>query len=170
MTFGTPISLDEFVKEHPRVLSTAFEDRKADLQRLGDLVMREISSALPVTPVTLVARIFADHAASSEVAEQVIVADIERYKRDWSNRVWIMREKSPSDIWRAGREILVLRHLVDVVVGGWRWNPEQTLLRDYYANSLMTFDEVQRRGWLERSERAALDPSPATMPVPAVRN
>ncbi len=149
VTFGTPISVDEFVKSYPAVLSSSFDERKPDLQRLADSVMRELSSALPVTPVTLIARIFADHAATTEVAEQVIIADIERYKRDWSNRVWIMREKTASDIWRAAREVLLLRRLIEVVVGGWRWNPSELLLRDYYANSLLTFEEVQRRGWPE---------------------
>jgi glycerol-3-phosphate O-acyltransferase len=170
VTFGTPVSVDQFVKEHPRVLSNAFEDRKADLQRLADQVMREISSAIPVTPVTLLARVFADHAKSSEVAEQVIVADIERYKREWTGRVWLMREKSASDIWRAGREILLLRYLIEVVVGGWRWNPDELLIRDYYANSLLTFDEVQRRGWPERGIREEAAASAPPLATPAVRN
>jgi hypothetical protein len=28
------------------------------------------------------------------------------------------------------------------------------MLRDYYANALMTFDEVKRRGWPERPSRS----------------
>jgi len=34
--------------------------------------------------------------------------------------------------------------------GAWRWNPGELMLRDYYANSLLTFEEVKRRGWPER--------------------
>ena len=153
VTFGTPVSIDEFVKAHPDVLAAKFEDRKPHLQQLANTIMSEISGALPITPVTLVARIFADH--PTEVAEQVIVADIERYKQLWADRVWLMREKAASEIWRAARELLLLRHLIEVVIGGWRWNPAEILLRDYYANSLMTFEEVERRGWPERPVRSA---------------
>ncbi|HEX2120517.1 MAG TPA: hypothetical protein VHL59_02645 [Thermoanaerobaculia bacterium] len=32
----------------------------------------------------------------------------------------------------------------------WRWNPDELLLRDYYANALMPFAEVKKRGWPER--------------------
>ena len=48
--------------------------------------------------------------------------------------------------------LLVLESIsgVPVIEEAWQWNPRETLLRDYYANSLMTFDEVKRRGWPER--------------------
>ncbi|MBK5260561.1 MAG: 1-acyl-sn-glycerol-3-phosphate acyltransferase [Thermoanaerobaculia bacterium] len=151
VTFGTPISVDDFAAAHPGLLAATFEERKPDMQRLAETVMNEISAALPVTPVALVARIFSDRSDRSEVAEQEIIAAIEAYRADWSERVWLMRERSASEIWRAARDILQLRHLIDVVVGGWRWNPNELLLRDYYANSLATFEEVKRRGWKERS-------------------
>lgn len=154
VTFGTPISVDDFIAAHPAILSPDFEQRKPDLQRLAEVVMGEISSALPITPVTLAARVFSDYADRSEISEQEIVAAIERYRLSWSERLWLMREKNAADIWRAAREILVLRHLIEVIVGGWRWNPAQILLRDYYANSLLTFDEVKRRGWPERSSKS----------------
>jgi hypothetical protein len=113
---------------------------------------------LPVTPVALVARIFSDHGSRSEVSEQEIIAAIEHYRREWADRVWLMRERSASDIWRAAREILVLRHLIEVVVGGWRWNGKEAILRDYYANSLLSFEEVKKRGWPERNrESQAID-------------
>ncbi len=32
----------------------------------------------------------------------------------------------------------------------WQWNPNEILLRDYYANALMRFEEVKARGWPER--------------------
>jgi glycerol-3-phosphate O-acyltransferase len=50
VSFGNPISVDDFVRDHPGVLAQRFEDRKADLQKMADLIMTEISSALPVTP------------------------------------------------------------------------------------------------------------------------
>lgn len=164
VTFGTPISVDDFARAHPQILSPAFEDRKPELQALAEVIMREISNALPITPVTLVARVFAERPERTEISEQEIVAAIEGYRQTWKHRVWLLREKSATDIWRAAREVLVLRHLIDVVVGGWRWNPQQLPLRDYYANSLLTFDEVKQRGWLDRRR----DPAAEVGAAPAV--
>ena len=78
----------------------------------------------------------------------------------------LLREKSGAEAWRAARQILELRRLIQpaqrwrsdlfegegvpVLEDAWQWNPDQFLLRDYYANSLLTFAEVKQRGWRER--------------------
>jgi glycerol-3-phosphate O-acyltransferase len=163
VTFGAPISVDAFVRQHPEVLSHRFEDRKPYLQRLAETVMNEISTAIPVTPVTLVASIFAERPV---LTEEQIVAEIERRRSEWQNRPWLLREKTAAEIWKAAKFVLELRRLLKPVErwhddlfdrGGipsiedaWQWNPEQILLRDYYANSLLTFDEVKARGWPDR--------------------
>ena len=41
---------------------------------------------------------------------------------------------------------------VPIIEEAWQWNPREILLRDYYANSLMTFEEVKGRGWPERKK------------------
>ncbi|MGZ8868291.1 MAG: 1-acyl-sn-glycerol-3-phosphate acyltransferase, partial [Thermoanaerobaculia bacterium] len=156
VTFGTPVSVDEFARQHPALLAETFDERKPAMQQLAETVMREISAALPLTPVTLIARVFADHADRSEVSEQEIVAAVDAYRSRWADRVWLMRERSASDIWRAARDILLLRHLIEVVVGGWSWNAAEIPLRDYYANSLLTFEEVKLRGWTERKRESQL--------------
>jgi len=164
VTFGTPIAVDEFVSEHPAILAPVYDDRKAALTELAERVMQEISNALPVTPVTLLARIFAD--AGEPITEVEIVEAIDRYRETWRDRVWLLREKTGEAIWRAARPVIELRHLIEpaerwrsdlfegsgvpVIEEAWRWNPRETLLRDYYANSLMPFDEVKQRGWPER--------------------
>ncbi|MGZ5475392.1 MAG: 1-acyl-sn-glycerol-3-phosphate acyltransferase [Thermoanaerobaculia bacterium] len=150
VTFGTPISVDEFIRSHPAVLAADFEQRKPDLQRLADEVMNEISAATPITPVPLAARIFIEHPAP-EIPEEQIVQEIARYRERWSSRVWSLREITPAEIWIAARDLLLFRRLIEAVDGGWRWNPAELLLRDFYANSLLTFDEVKRRGWPERA-------------------
>ncbi|HUP47891.1 MAG TPA: 1-acyl-sn-glycerol-3-phosphate acyltransferase, partial [Thermoanaerobaculia bacterium] len=147
VTFGTPISVDEFAREHASLLADTFEERKPAMYRLAETVMTEISAAFPLTPVTIVARVFAGHSGRSELSEQEIVTAIERYRSEWGHRVWLMRERAAADIWRAAREILVLRHLIEGVAGGWRWAEGEITLRDYYAGSLLTFDQVKRRGW-----------------------
>lgn len=164
VTFGKPVSVDDFIAAHPEVLALSFDDRKAALQEFAESVMREISAAVPVTPVALVATILKQPHTDAE-----IVAEIARYREQWSDRVWLLREKTPQDIWRLAREILSLRRLVQpaerwrsdlfdgsgvpVIEEAWQWNPNETLLRNYYANSLLTFDEVKHRGWPERPKK-----------------
>ena len=164
VTFGTPIAVDEFVHEHPAILSPSYDGRKAALTELAELVMTEISNALPVTPVTLLARIFADHPGEPLTDAEIIDA-IDAYREAWHDRVWLLREKTGDAIWRAARNVVDLRHLIQpaerwrsdlfegsglpVIEEAWQWNPRELLLRDYYANSLMTFGEVKHRGWPE---------------------
>jgi glycerol-3-phosphate O-acyltransferase len=163
VSFGQPISIDEFIRAHPNVLAQSYEDRKADLQRLADMVMNEISNAQAVTPVTLVATIFRRH---DTVTERQILGELETLRDEYRDRPWLLREKTPKEVWAAARHVLELRHLIapaeqwaDDLFGeggvpeledAWQWNPSEHLLRDYYANALLPFERVKQRGWPER--------------------
>lgn len=167
VSFGTPVSVDAFIRDHPNVLSVRFDERKGDLQKLADVVMTEISNALPVTPVTLVATIFAGH---ETVTETEILRELGRLRELHRDR-WLLREKTPREVWKAAKHVLELRHLIVPVErwkddlfdrGGipeiedaWRWNAEELLLRDYYASSLLSYEKVKARGWPERPKRDA---------------
>jgi len=160
VSFGAPVSIDEFVRAHPAVLAEPFESRKAELQRLAELIMSEISKALPVTPVTLIATAFTRR---DVLTEREMLREIARLREEWRERTWLLREKTPAEIWKAARQVLELRRLLVPVEqwhdelfdqGGmptledaWQWNPEQRLLRDYYANALVPFEAVKQRGW-----------------------
>jgi glycerol-3-phosphate O-acyltransferase len=163
VSFGHPISVDDFIREHPAVLSTNFEERKPGLQALAELVMSEISHALAVTPVTLVATLFG---RTRVMTETDIVHGLEGLREEFRDRPWLMREKTAKEIWKAAKFVLELRHLIVPVEqwrddlfdeGGvpsiedaWQWNPNEVVLRDYYANALMPFEAVKARGWPER--------------------
>jgi glycerol-3-phosphate O-acyltransferase len=167
VTFGAPVSVDDFIRQHPAILAPEFDDRKTSMTELAELVMTEISNALPVTPVTLLARIFADR-PDTPLTDGEIVDAIDGYRSTWRSRVWLLREKTGEEIWRAARRVVELRHLIQpaerwrsdlfegsgvpVIEEAWQWNPREALLRDYYANSLMTFEEVKRRGWPDRKK------------------
>lgn len=153
VTFGTPVVVDDFIKEHPSLLAHTFEERKGALTQLAELVMDEISRALPLTPVTLVARLFTQR---ETWRESELAAALERERAAFADRVWLTREKTGTEIWNAAREILAIRHLIVERDGLWSWNADEPMLRDYYANSLLTFEEVKRRGWPEkkRDEKA----------------
>jgi glycerol-3-phosphate O-acyltransferase len=168
VSFGTPVVVDEFARQHPGLLAPEFEARKPHLQELAERVMREISAALPVTPVSLVARVLTERPVATEAE---IIHDIDAYFSRWRDRVWLIREKTGREIWAAARKVLELRHLIQpaekwrsdlfqgegvpIIEDAWQWNPRETLLRDYYANSLLTFDEVKQRGWPERRQAVA---------------
>ncbi len=153
VTFGTPVSVDDFIRDHPQVLSEAFGMRKEHLQKLAEKVMVEISNAFPVTPVTAVARLFAN-AAGEPLEEEAIIAALDSWRRTSSQSKWLLREKAAAEVWEIGRGVLQLRGLIETTPDGrWRWRPGEELLRDYYANALLTFDEVKRRGWPERKAR-----------------
>ncbi|HJQ40581.1 MAG TPA: 1-acyl-sn-glycerol-3-phosphate acyltransferase [Thermoanaerobaculia bacterium] len=163
VTFGNPVLVDDFIRDHPDVLAPAFDDRKNALQQLAEVVMTEISDAIPVTPVTAVATLFARHGV---MTEEQLFAGIAKLREEWSDRPWLLREKTPQEIWKAAHFVLALRHLIVPVEqwhddlfdrGGileiedaWQWNPEEQLLRDYYANALLPFADVKRRGWPQR--------------------
>lgn len=161
VTFGEPLSVDDFVREHPNLLAAGFEARKPELRALAGAMMKRISAAIPVTPVTLAARIFTE--SPSPLTDAEIAAKIEALRKSARARSWRLRETTGEETWRAARRILELRRLivpaerwrsdlfegegVPVVEDAWQWNPEEILLRDYYANSLRSFEEVQQRGW-----------------------
>jgi len=147
VTFGTPIIVDDFIKEHPALMANTFDERKESLNALAELVMTEISRALPLTPVALVARLFTQRETWSDAD---MCEALERERASFSDRVWLTREKTGAEIWKAAREILSIRHLIEERDGLWSWNAHEPMLRDYYANSLLTFEEVKRRGWPER--------------------
>ena len=181
VTFGTPLSIDDFVREHPQALAESFEERKEALQELAERVMTEISNAIPVTPVTLAARIFGEE---QTLTDAEMLARIEHYRNVWRDRPWLLREKTPAEIWRAARRLLELRHLIEpaqrwrsdlfegegvpVIEDAWQWNAKEILLRDYYANALMPFTDVKRRGWPQRGFHASVTPpSEATAASPS---
>jgi hypothetical protein len=119
-----------------------------------------------VTPVTLVASVFRRRPLLSE---SELLAELATLRETFRDRPWLLREKTPKEIWKAARQVLELRHLIapaerwgDALFGeggapeledAWQWNPQEHLLRDYYANALMTFEEVRGRGWPERKPR-----------------
>ena len=159
VSFGRPLCVDDFVRDHPSLLAASFDERKEALQRLAEAVMTEISGAMPVTPVPLVASVFA--ARGGALSDGEMAAEIERRMEEGHGRPWLLRERTGAEVWKAARKVLELRHLIVPVerwrddlfdTGGvpsiedaWQWNPDETLLRDYYANSLLPFGEAKER-------------------------
>src|SRR5947209_13610400 len=136
VSFGEPIAVDAFIRDHPSILSPDFEQRKPELRALADSVMHAISAALPVTPVTLAARIFSE--SREPLTDAEIVVRMDGYRDRWRDRIWLLRENNGTDMWRYARRILELRRLitpaqrwrsdlfegegVPVLEEAWQWN------------------------------------------------
>lgn len=150
VSFGEPILVDDVIRDHPTLLSAGFEERKPALHLLAAAVMTSISNVLPPTPVSMAATIFSRHAATEAVSDATLSAGMGSLRDEWAGRVWLLRETDGEGLWAAARELLLLRHLVQRVEGGWQWAPNQILLRDYYANSTRSFEEIAKRGWPQR--------------------
>lgn len=171
VSFGEPVDVDAFIRNHPAILSPDFEQRKGDLRALADSVMDAISAALPITPATLAARIFSE--SRDPLTDDEMIERMDGYRERWRDRVWLLREKNGEEMWRAAKWILELRHLIEpaerwrsdlfagagvpVVEEAWQWNPAEILIRDYYANSLVSFAEVKQRGWPERDHQKLME-------------
>jgi glycerol-3-phosphate O-acyltransferase len=171
VSFGEPVDVDAFIRSHPAILSPDFERRKGDLRALADSVMDAISAALPITPVSLAARIFSE--SRDPLTDDEMTERMDGYRERWRDRIWLLREKNGEEMWRAAKWILELRHLIEpaqrwrsdlfagegvpVVEEAWQWNPAEILIRDFYANSLISFAEVKKRGWPERDHQKLLE-------------
>lgn len=152
VSFGKPVRLDDFIRDHPDILSESFETRKPHLAELGRTIMRSISDAYPLTPVAVVASVFSAHPAGEWIDEHTLVTGINDARASrFVDRVWMAREGSGSEIWAEARLVLELRHLIEAKDGQWRWSPRELTLLEYYTNSTLPFDEVETRGWRERS-------------------
>src|SRR6266852_9728963 len=81
VSFGEPIDVDRFIRDHPSILSPDFEQRKGDLRALAESVMDEIAAALPITPVTLAARIFSE--ARGPLTDDEMIERMDGYRERW---------------------------------------------------------------------------------------
>ena len=152
VSFGEPIVVDEFIERHPEILSTEWDEKKPHLRELASNVMRQISRSLPVTPVPVIAAIFAK-AGDQPISEARLIEEIRSFQSEIGERAWHLRESAPDRIWESARQVLELRALVIESEGFWRWNPEELVIRDFYASSLVSFDEAMRRREAEESVR-----------------
>lgn len=143
VSFGEPIVVDEFLREHPDLLDESWEKRKPPLEELARRVMDEISRSLPITPVCAVASIFRE-AGPTPLAEAALVERLGAIQSEWSDRGWYLRETGPTRAWETARRVLELRGLIRRSEAGWRWDEHELALRDYYANALVTFEEAMR--------------------------
>ncbi|HUF18623.1 MAG TPA: 1-acyl-sn-glycerol-3-phosphate acyltransferase [Thermoanaerobaculia bacterium] len=139
VSFGEPILVDDVIREDHALVADTFDERKPAMKRLAGRIMESISAALPVTPVPVVASVFA--ASGGALSESEVIQAVREFRTRVSDRVWLTGEQTAEEIWEAAKRLLLLRHLIEERSAGWCWNPDEILLRDYYANALVPYGE-----------------------------
>jgi glycerol-3-phosphate O-acyltransferase len=134
VNFGAPLSMRER-SLNPRTLSE--EQRRREVEALGEELMRRVKSIIPVLPVALVARVFVD-AGQRSLEELEVKADafllMQRLAAGQA-LVYLPRGNQDYAI-EVGLRMLVLRRIALEESGLYRANPDEHAIMAYYANSI----------------------------------
>jgi glycerol-3-phosphate O-acyltransferase len=138
VSFGRPLSLREYLRDRAidlRALSA--EQRFAEIERLGQRLMREVGRVIPALPVSLVATamLAAGERGLSSLEIKGAVYDLMQRLRAAGGHVHIPRQDEEYAV-EVGLRMLTLRRLVELKDGVYRANPKETALLAYYANSI----------------------------------
>ena len=138
VSFGRPLSLREYLRDRAidlRALSG--EQRFAEIERLGQRLMREVGRVIPALPVSLVATamLAAGERGLSSLEIKGVVYDLMQRLRAAGGHVHIPRQDEEYAV-EVGLRMLTLRHLVELKDGVYRVNPKETALLAYYANAI----------------------------------
>jgi glycerol-3-phosphate O-acyltransferase len=138
VSFGEPISLRAYLAERSMDFRTLpVERRNAEIERLGNRLMEGVGRVVPALPVSLVSTVLLDAGAQPVSLFDVkarVAGVIERLER-FGAYVHIPRADRDYAI-EVGLRMLRLRHLVREEDGGYRAEPKELLLLQYYANAI----------------------------------
>jgi glycerol-3-phosphate O-acyltransferase len=136
--FGRPLSLREYLRDRAidiRALSS--EQRHAEIDGLGQRLMREVGRVVPVLPVSLVATaiLAAGERGLSSLELKGAVFDLMQRLTAAGAHVHIPRHDQEYAV-EVGLRMLLLRRLVELKDGLYRASPEEVALLTYYANAI----------------------------------
>ncbi len=139
VSFGKPVSLRKWQQAKNLVIrSLPMEERFEAVSKLGNDLLKEIGAVLPVLPVSLASRVFLDSGDNwlSEMEVKSHIGDLIETLAKRGVHVHIPR----SDLdyaSSAGLRMLTLRKMVEENGEGlFRANPKESVLLQYYANSI----------------------------------
>jgi len=138
VSFGRPLSLRQYLRDRSidfRALSG--EQRFAEIDRLGQYLMRQVGRVVPALPVSLVATVVlaGGERGLSSLELKGAVHDLMQRLRAAGAHVHIPRQDQEYAV-EVGVRMLTLRHLVELKDGVYRANPKETALLAYYANAI----------------------------------
>ena len=138
VSFGRPLSLRAYLTERGADLRLLTEEHRfAEIERLGQHLLREVGRVVPALPVSLVASALlatGEHGLSSLELKGAVYALMGRLK-DAGAHVHIPRHDQEYAV-EVGLRMLLLRHLVTAQGGVYRLNSKETALLAFYANAI----------------------------------
>ena len=114
------------------------EQRLAEIERLGQRLMREVGRVVPALPVSLVATAVlagGERGLSSLELKGAVFDLTQRLQARQAAHVHIPRQDQEYAV-EVGLRMLMLRHLVELKDGVYRANPQERALLAYYANAI----------------------------------
>ena len=138
VSFGRPLSLREYLRDSAldfRALGA--EQRFAEIERLGQRLMREVGRVVPALPVSLVATaiLAGGERGLSSLELKGAVFELTQRLGAAGAHVHIPRHDQEYAV-EVGLRMLMLRHLVEQNDGVYRANPAERALLAYYANAI----------------------------------
>ena len=137
VSFGRPISLRQYCTEHGIDFRMRDEDRRfAEVERLGQMLMRKVGDVVPALPVSLVATVILG--APKPLSALELKGEVEILIRRLiagGAHIHIPRADQDYAI-EVGLRMLLLRHFVLEQDGLYRPNPDEEIMLRYYANAI----------------------------------
>ena len=137
VSFGSPVSLRQYVLERGIDFRMLDEKRRfAEIEQLGETLMRKVGEVVPALPVSLVATAVLQAGKPLSALElKAQVADLMRRLTARGAHIHIPRADQEYAV-EVGLRMLLLRHFVEEENGLYRANPREEVLLRYYANSI----------------------------------
>jgi glycerol-3-phosphate O-acyltransferase len=137
VSFGSPVSLRQHVLERGIDFRMLDEKRRfAEIEQLGETLMRKVGEVVPALPVSLVATAVLQAGKPLSALElKAQVADLMRRLTARGAHIHIPRADQEYAV-EVGLRMLLLRHFVEEENGLYRANPREEVLLRYYANSI----------------------------------
>ncbi len=138
VSFGTPLSLRAFAARQGIDFSSLDEDeRRQQVEALGEMLMQAVGRVVPVLPVSLVASVFVQ-AGDQAISELELKSRAFELMAELAGRgiqTYVPRGDEDYAI-TVGLRLLVLRHLVIEEAGHFSAGVGDRPLLEYYANSI----------------------------------
>ncbi len=139
VSFGNPISLNEWVTRNKITLDNITPKQNSKIiEKLGDNLIEHVGNVIPIMPVALVASIFTKHKSKSfsELELKSEVFKLVKHYAKLGAHVHIPREDQDYAV-STGLRMLTLRHIIIEDENGYfKANPDETVILNYYANSI----------------------------------
>ncbi len=138
-SFGSPISLKKYLKDNKINLRKLGDKKRfSEIEKFGNVLIENIGAVIPAVPVALVATVVLklEGKAIGELELKSKIFELISNLESNGAYTHIPREDRDYAV-STGLRMLTLRHIVEKTDQGlFRANPKETILLEYYANSI----------------------------------